>query len=29
MNLAPNAGIGNIAEGRKIDTGNELPACSR
>ena len=28
MNLAPNAGIGNVAEGRKIDTGNELPACS-
>ena len=29
MDLAPNAGIGDVAEGRKIDTGNELPACSR
>jgi len=29
MDLAPNAGIGNIAERCKIDTRNELPACSR
>src|SRR5207247_9494747 len=29
MNLTPNAWIGNVAEGWKIDAGNELPACSR
>ena len=29
MNLAPNAWISNVAEGWKIDAGNELPACSR
>src|SRR5882762_10999774 len=28
VNLAPNAGIGDVAEGRKIDLRNELPACS-
>jgi len=28
VNLAPDAGIGNIAEGRKIDAGNELSARS-
>src|SRR5580704_15550763 len=29
VNLAPNAGIGDIAERGPIDIGNELPACSR
>jgi hypothetical protein len=29
VNLAPNAGIGDVAEGWEIDFGNELPACSR
>src|SRR5689334_3446530 len=29
VNLAPHASIGDIAEGREIDFGNELPACSR
>src|SRR5882672_6780215 len=29
VNLAPNARIGDVAEGREIDFGNELPACSR
>src|SRR5216117_479806 len=29
MNLTPNAWISNVAEGWKIDAGNELPACSR
>src|SRR5712672_4259191 len=29
MNLAPNAGIGDVAERRKIDFGNELSSCSR
>src|SRR5260370_40553147 len=29
VNLAPNAGIGYVAEGGEIDFGNELPACSR
>jgi hypothetical protein len=29
MNLAPNIGIGHVAERRKIDTGNELPSRSR
>src|SRR5260370_26663673 len=29
VTLAPNAGIGDIAEGRKIDFWNELSACSR
>src|SRR5205807_1966670 len=29
VNLAPNARIGNVAEGRKIDPGNKLPARSR
>src|SRR6267378_1652906 len=29
VNLAPNAGIGDIAEGWKINARNELPACSR
>ena len=28
MNLAPNAGIGNITEGRKIETGDEFAAGS-
>src|ERR1700694_5830933 len=29
VNLAPNARIGDVAEGREIDFGNELPAGSR
>src|SRR5258705_11270203 len=29
VNLVPNAGIGDIAEGCEFDFGNELPACSR
>src|SRR6266850_7637980 len=29
VNSAPNAGIGDIAEGWKINAGNEIPACSR
>src|SRR5882672_4915167 len=29
MNLTPNAWISNVAEGWKINAGNELPACSR
>jgi hypothetical protein len=29
VNMQPNARIGNVAEGRKIDIGNEIPACSR
>src|SRR6267378_6779997 len=29
VNLAPNARIGDVAEGREIDFGNELPARSR
>src|ERR1700719_3371299 len=29
VNLAPNAGIGDIAERGPIDIGNELPACTR
>src|SRR6267142_503097 len=29
VNLAPNAGIGDVAKRREIDFGNELPACSR
>jgi hypothetical protein len=28
VNLAPNAGIGDVAERGKIDIGNEVPACS-
>src|SRR6267378_1870852 len=28
VNLAPNAGIGDVAEGRKIDLRDEVPACS-
>src|ERR1700746_3829513 len=29
VNLAPNAGIGDIAERRPIDISNELPTCTR
>ncbi len=29
VNLAPNAGIGDIAERGPIDIGNKLPACAR
>src|ERR1700719_1459983 len=29
VNLAPNAGIGNIAKRGPIDISNELPACAR
>src|ERR1700722_2007247 len=29
VNLAPNAGIGDIAEGRPLDISNELPTCTR
>src|SRR5437879_12194713 len=29
VNLAPNAGIGNVAKRRPIDISNELPACAR
>ena len=29
VNLAPNAGIGDIAERGPIDISNKLPACSR
>src|SRR5580658_5707688 len=29
MNLAPNAGVGGIAEGGPIDVSNELPARAR
>ena len=29
VNLAPNAGIGDIAERRPIDIGNKLPTCAR
>src|SRR5580658_8039703 len=29
MNLAPHAGIGDIAERRPIDISNKLPACAR
>jgi hypothetical protein len=28
MKLAPDARIGDIPERRKIDTGDELPACT-
>src|SRR5206468_6567491 len=28
VNLAPNAGIGDVAEGWKIDVRNEVAACS-
>ena len=28
MNLAPNAGIGDVTERRKIDARNEVPACA-
>src|SRR5579863_239056 len=29
VNLAPNAGIGGVAEGGPIDISNELPTCAR
>src|SRR6185295_14471854 len=29
VNLAPNTGIGDFAEGWKINARNEIPACSR
>ena len=29
VNLAPNAGIGDIAERGPIDIGNKLPTCAR
>src|SRR5271169_5886632 len=29
VNLAPDAGIGDVAEGGPIDISNELPACAR
>src|SRR5580658_3957014 len=29
MNLTPDAGIGDIAEGGPIDVSNELPTCAR
>src|ERR1700688_1397917 len=29
VNLAPNAGIGDVAEGGPIDISNELPTCTR
>src|SRR5712671_1074099 len=29
VNPAPNAGIGDVAEGREIDFRNELSSCSR
>src|SRR6266404_4049939 len=29
MNLAPHAGIGDVAKRRPIDISNELPACAR
>src|SRR5207244_11164818 len=29
VNLAPNAGIGDIAERGPIDIGNKLPSCAR
>ena len=28
VDLAPDAGVGDIAEGREIDAGNEFPACA-
>ena len=28
MNLAPDTGIGDVAEGREIDTGDEVATCS-
>src|SRR6201987_5616048 len=29
VNLAPNAGIGDIAKRGPLDTGNEVPTCAR
>src|SRR5713101_4013645 len=29
VNLAPDAGIGGVAEGGPIDIGNEIPTCAR
>src|SRR6266404_294745 len=29
VNLAPNAGIGNVTKRRPIDISDELPACAR
>src|SRR5260370_14369167 len=29
VNLAPDAGIGGVAEGGPINIGNELPTCAR
>src|SRR5437870_5092229 len=28
VNLVPNAGIGDVAEGRKIDLRDEVPTCA-